>query len=129
MPFLMDENRELDYKEKLFHTSHYNNFPRILKWKIIRLKARANKTCINFIIFILIFVENCLNYDALHYFSEWLRTGPIIVLKSYWKIFDFYQNVIKLNLNIYHFSLFRFQWIPTESVVTVRCRSEGKHCL
>ena len=47
-----------------------DSFPQILKWKIIRLKpvfvspeepkARAYKTGINFRIFILIFVENCL---------------------------------------------------------------------
>ena len=36
------------------------------------LKARTNKTVINFMIFIKIFVENCLLYYAIH---EWLRTG------------------------------------------------------
>ena len=29
-------------------------------------KARANKSGIDFMIFILIFVENCLKYDAIH---------------------------------------------------------------
>ncbi len=37
-------------------------------------KARADKTGINFMIFILIFVENCLYFDAIHDFSVWLRT-------------------------------------------------------
>ena len=37
-------------------------------------KARANKTG-NKMIFILIFVENWLKYDAIHYFSVWLKTG------------------------------------------------------
>ena len=36
---------------------------------------KANKTSINFMIFILIFVENCLLFDAIHNFSVWLRTG------------------------------------------------------
>ena len=31
-------------------------------------KARANKICINQMIFILIFVKNCLQYDAIHDF-------------------------------------------------------------
>ena len=35
----------------------------------------VNNTIINFFYnFILIFVENCLLYDAIHYFSEWLKT-------------------------------------------------------
>ena len=34
-------------------------------------KARANKTGINFMIFILLFVENCLSFDAIHKFSVW----------------------------------------------------------
>jgi len=38
-------------------------------------KARANKTSINFIIFISIFVKNCLLFDAIHDFSVWLRIG------------------------------------------------------
>ncbi len=36
------------------------------------LKAQAKKTGINFMIFILIFAENCLKFDALHDFSVWL---------------------------------------------------------
>ena len=35
----------------------------------------ANITDINFMIFVLIFVENCLKYDAINDFSVWLRTG------------------------------------------------------
>ena len=38
-------------------------------------KARTNKTSINFMILILIFVENCLYYDAIHEFSVYLGTG------------------------------------------------------
>ena len=38
-------------------------------------KARVYKTGINFRIFILIFVENCLKFDAIHDFSVRLRTG------------------------------------------------------
>jgi len=34
------------------------------------------KTGINFMIFILIFVENCLQFDAIQDFSFWLRTDP-----------------------------------------------------
>ena len=37
-------------------------------------KARANDG-INFMIIILIFVKNCLWYDAIHNFSIWLRTA------------------------------------------------------
>ena len=35
----------------------------------------ASKTGINFEIFILIFVKNCLYCDAINDFSVWLRTG------------------------------------------------------
>ena len=38
-------------------------------------KAWAYKTGIDFMIFILIFVENCLLYDAIHDFSVWLISG------------------------------------------------------
>ena len=38
-------------------------------------KARSNKTGIRFMIFILIFVENCLKYVVMHDFSVWLKTG------------------------------------------------------
>ena len=38
-------------------------------------KAWDNKTGIKLKIFILIFTENCLQYDAIHDFSLWLRTG------------------------------------------------------
>ena len=38
-------------------------------------KARAFKTGINFIIFIFIFVENCLQYEAIYNFLVWLRTS------------------------------------------------------
>ena len=37
-------------------------------------KAWANKTGNDFMIFILIFEENCLYYDVIHDFSVWLRT-------------------------------------------------------
>ena len=40
------------------------------------LEAEVNKTSFDFMILILIFVENCLQYDAIHdFFSEWLRTS------------------------------------------------------
>ena len=35
-------------------------------------KALAYKTGINFMIFILMFVENCLSYDAIYDFLVWL---------------------------------------------------------
>ena len=35
---------------------------------------KAKKTGINIMIFILIFVENCLEFDAIHDISVWLRT-------------------------------------------------------
>ena len=38
-------------------------------------KDQANKTGIDIMIFILIFMEKCLNYDAIHDFSVLLRTG------------------------------------------------------
>ena len=38
-------------------------------------KPWANKTGINIMIFLLVFVENCLLYDAIHDFSVWPRTG------------------------------------------------------
>ena len=38
-----------------------------------RPRTRVNKTGINFMIFILILVENCLQYDAIHDFSVWLE--------------------------------------------------------
>ena len=47
----------------------------MLKPVLLVAKARDNKAGIGFIIFILIFVENCLKYDAIHDFSVWLRTG------------------------------------------------------
>ena len=37
--------------------------------------TRANKTGINFMIIILILVENCLYYDTIYDFSVWLTTG------------------------------------------------------
>ena len=40
-------------------------------------KAWANKTDIYFMIFNSIFVENCLLYDAIHYFLSWLIKGSI----------------------------------------------------
>ena len=40
-----------------------------------RPKARADKTDINIMIFILIYVEHFLSFDAIHNFSVWLRTG------------------------------------------------------
>ena len=43
------------------------------------LVAQANKTGINLMIFILIFVENCLYYNAIHDFSVLLRTGSNLV--------------------------------------------------
>ena len=39
--------------------------------------TRASNTEINFIIFILKFVVNCLKFDATHDFSVWLRTDLI----------------------------------------------------
>ena len=38
-------------------------------------KARAMKTSINFLFIIVIFIENCMKYEALHDFSVWLETG------------------------------------------------------
>ena len=46
-----------------------DSFPRIIKWNIIRLKP--------VLVFILIFVKNCLKYDNIHQYSVWLRTGSI----------------------------------------------------
>ena len=38
-------------------------------------KARDNKTGFYIMIFILIFVENWIQYDTIHDLSVWLRTG------------------------------------------------------
>ena len=47
-----------------------------LKAVLLAPKGRDNKTGINLMIFILIFVENCLQYDARHDFSVyWFGTG------------------------------------------------------
>ena len=35
----------------------------------------ANKTGINFLIFFLILVENCLKNEVIHDYSVWLRNG------------------------------------------------------
>ena len=43
-------------------------------------KARANQTRIDIMTFILVFVESCLYYNAIHDFSVWLRTG----YEPYW---------------------------------------------
>ena len=45
-------------------------------------KARVDKTGFNFMICVLIFVGNCLSFDAIHNFSVWLRIGsnPAIVI-------------------------------------------------
>ena len=63
------------------HLEYYKSIPlsvniKLKNWKIKtsivspeRTKARANKTVINFMIFILIIVQNC------HDFSVWLRNG------------------------------------------------------
>ena len=45
------------------------------KMKIYKIKIWASITSINLTRFILIFVENYLEYVATHYFSVWLRTG------------------------------------------------------
>ncbi len=52
-------------------TSYYRQSSADLKIK----KAQDNKTGIDFRIFILIFVENCLYFDAIHDFSDWLKIG------------------------------------------------------
>ena len=51
-------------------------------------KSLANKTGIIIMIFILVFVENCLLYDAIHDFSVWRKNGynqsvsrPLFALK------------------------------------------------
>ncbi len=45
-------------------------------------KAQANKTGINLVIFILIFVENCLIFDVIYDFSVWTRTGSFYTADS-----------------------------------------------
>ncbi len=39
------------------------------------LEARSKKNVINFMTFNLVFVENCLLFNAMQDFSVWLRTG------------------------------------------------------
>ena len=58
-----------------------DSFPWILKWIIVWLKpkARANKTVINFMILILIFVENCLYYDDFQYDWEPVLIQQILI--------------------------------------------------
>ncbi len=45
------------------------------KTSFVTPKAMANNTSIKFMIFFLLFVENCLKYDTKHYFSVGFRTG------------------------------------------------------
>ena len=61
-----------------------DRFPRIVKWKIrifIRVVLAlgrprpSQKTRIDFMIFILLYMENCLLKDPIHYFPIWLRTS------------------------------------------------------
>ena len=62
--------KKLSWKKKvLTYLSHH------IKDSFKILSLGVNKTCINFIIFILIFVENCLLYEAMNDFSVWVRTG------------------------------------------------------
>ena len=74
-----------------------DSFPRILKWKMQRLipvlldtndqrlGQYNSKLVLIFMIFSLIFVENCLQYDAIHGFSVWLRTDSNpAVSKRHW---------------------------------------------
>ena len=69
----------IQYKSYLSHRT-IDSFPRPKKYPTIvnnclylLHKARANKTDFNFRI--LIFVENCLQYDTLHYISVKMSTG------------------------------------------------------
>ena len=41
----------------------------------IKYYRKTNKTGMNLIIIIFMFVENSMQYYTLHYFSVWLRTG------------------------------------------------------
>ena len=42
---------------------------------MIKYNRKTNKTGMNLIIIIFMFVENSMQYDTLHDFSVWLRTG------------------------------------------------------
>ncbi len=61
--------------------------------------ARAKKNGINFMIFILIFVENCLYFEAIHDFSVWLKTASNPTDRNrfqghtYWKFLKTFRNV------------------------------------
>ena len=76
MEFLTNDKKMIDnsfffiasYYRKLFADIKINN----LNIKPVLIKAQANKTGINFMIFILIFVENCLLYDGIHHFTVWM---------------------------------------------------------
>ena len=46
-----------------------------IKTSFVILGLWSGKTGKNIMIFILIFVVNCLKYDAIHDFSVWFRTG------------------------------------------------------
>ncbi len=56
-------------------------------------KARANLSVINFMIFILIFIENCLKFDAIHDFSVWLRTGSNQTDSNRFRSFEYQHNL------------------------------------
>ncbi len=73
------------YQKYVFTSFEYFN--------IFCMTVRASKTGIDFMNFSLLFVENCLQLDAIHDFSVWLRTVVLIqrivigFLKPYWKRF------------------------------------------
>ena len=55
------------YKKNLHNNGYFVNLDR-------EAEGPANKTDINLMIFILLFVRNCLSYNAVHDFSVWLKT-------------------------------------------------------
>ena len=60
--FLTSASKVIDRSfQQQGHTTLYQHF--------YSPKAQANKTGINFMIFIVLFMKNCLLFDATHYFS------------------------------------------------------------
>ena len=64
----------------LFIALYYRQLSTDIKIKNHKiLPLGANKTGFNFKIFVSVFVENCLLYDALHNFSKLLKVGTNLV--------------------------------------------------
>ena len=87
-------------------------------------KALANKTDINFMILLSIFVKNYLLYDAVHDFSVWPRTGSNpadINLLLTFNVFQNYKTAIKVKYYTFQMMLHLTKTRYYEKVLVVTC--------